>query len=299
MGAQWNQMGADLMKIPVFRKTVERCNTILKPQNVDLIKIITSDDPTVLENILHVFLGIGIVQIGMINILKELIVEPDFILAPSFGEIACGYFDSCLTEEQAILAAYYRGTVCLKELPFVGGMAFVGVGIKHLEHLLPEGLEAPCLNTASGCIVAGPLSALDSFLKTLEKLNIISSKLDCCNIPFHTSYITEFGPLLVSHLQKVIPSPKKRSEKWRSTSDPFGKYGELCSAEYYANNLCGNVYFEETSRLLPRNCISLEVGPSGQLFKSLKLTIPNGDHFALGQRDNIEAAKFFMDTLKE
>ncbi|KAL5283793.1 hypothetical protein ACFFRR_006206 [Megaselia abdita] len=302
MGAQWPQMGTDLMNIPIFRKTAKRCHEILKSKNVDLIHIITTDDPEIVNNILNAMVGMAVVQIGLTNILKDLKVEPDFLFGPSFGEIGCGYYDGCLTEEQAILTAYYRGLVCLKGVSTKGALAFVHTGLKDIKPLVPKGIEAPCSYNPSCCIIGGPVDLLKEFIKTLEKMNISAVLINTCGIPSHTSYLEECRPLLISYLEKVIVDPKKRSEKWRSTSVPIEKWGvegKYCSAEYYTNNFCGDVYYEETCYTLPKDCISLEIGPTGQLFKIIAENIPEGTHLALGQKGNLEAVKVFVDALKE
>lgn len=302
MGAQWPQMGTDLLNIPIFRQTVERCNRALKSKNVDLVHIITSKDPEFVNNILNSMLGMGVVQIGMANILKELKLQPDFFFGPSFGEIGCGYYDGCLTEEQAILTAYYMGLVCLKGVSVKGALAFVHVGLKDIKPLVPEGIEAPCSYNPSASIIAGPEVLLEKFVKTLDTMNISARLINTCGIPFHTSYLNELRPALISYLREVIPNPKRRSEKWKSTSVPMARWGidgEFCSAEYYTNNFCGEVYYEENAKALPTNCISLEIGPTGQLFMLLAGNLPEGIHLALGQRENMEAVKLFSDTLKE
>lgn len=53
-------------------------------------------------------------------------LKPDGIIGHSLGEVACGYADGCLSQEEAILSAYWRGQ-CIKEanLP-PGAMAAVG-----------------------------------------------------------------------------------------------------------------------------------------------------------------------------
>lgn len=295
-------MGKDLLNIPIFRQTVERCNKVLKSKNLDLFDVITSADPNIFENVLHSMVGIGVVQLGMANVLKELKLQPDFMFAPSFGEIGCGYYDGCLSEEQAILVAYYRGIVCSKGVSIEGALAFVHAGIKEMKRLVPKGIEAPCSYNPYACIISGPLVLLEEFIQTLEKMNISALLIKTCGMPYHTTYLEELRPFLLSNLQEVIPNPKKRSQKWKSTSVPIEKWGidgEYCSAEYYTNNFCGEVYYEEAAKTLPQDCVSLEIGPTGQLFKILAGNLPDGIHLALGQKENMEAVKLFVDTLKE
>lgn len=63
MGSQWNCMGKQLLTIPIFAEAVRKCESILKPKGVDLLEILTSDDPKLFDNILHSFVGIAAIQV--------------------------------------------------------------------------------------------------------------------------------------------------------------------------------------------------------------------------------------------
>lgn len=65
-------------------------------------------------------------QVALIDILTWLNIRPDGILGHSTGEIACGYADGCMTREETLLSAYWRGkSVVDGHLP-EGAMAAVG-----------------------------------------------------------------------------------------------------------------------------------------------------------------------------
>lgn len=63
MGSQWNSMGKELLNIPIFAESISKCEAILKPKGVDLIDIITSEDPNIFDNILNSFVGIAAIQV--------------------------------------------------------------------------------------------------------------------------------------------------------------------------------------------------------------------------------------------
>ncbi|KAG5679907.1 hypothetical protein PVAND_009443 [Polypedilum vanderplanki] len=85
MGSQWCGMGADLMKIPIFANAIEKCHAVLATKGMNLKEIITSKDPKTFENILHAFVGISAMQIGLTDVLKTLGLQPDFVIGHSFG----------------------------------------------------------------------------------------------------------------------------------------------------------------------------------------------------------------------
>lgn len=91
MGSQWSTMGKSLMIFPQFRETVELCHNVLKPFGVDLINVITSDNPEILSHIVNAFVGIACIQIGLVNLLRLLDMEMDYCIGHSVGEF-CNQF---------------------------------------------------------------------------------------------------------------------------------------------------------------------------------------------------------------
>lgn len=66
MGSQWQAMGKDLMKFPIFASAVAKCDTLLKEHNVDILNILTNEeDTTIFDNILNSFVGIACIQVSL------------------------------------------------------------------------------------------------------------------------------------------------------------------------------------------------------------------------------------------
>jgi len=63
MGSQWPGMGKSLLKLPIFAAAIEKCHRVLEPHGVDLIDVITSDNPRLFDNILNCFVGIAACQV--------------------------------------------------------------------------------------------------------------------------------------------------------------------------------------------------------------------------------------------
>ncbi|XP_023309306.2 fatty acid synthase [Lucilia cuprina] len=301
MGSQWSQMGTSLMIIPQFRQSIERCHAALLPKGLNLIHILTSDDPTVFDNILHSFVGIAAIQIGLVDVLRTLNLEPDYIIGHSVGELGCGYADGGFTPEQMILASYYRGKVSLEIEKIKGSMAAVGIGFKKIVNMLPSTIEVACHNGADSCTISGPADDVANFVSELKSKDIFAKEVPCSNIAYHSRYIAHMGPQLLKYLQKTIPNPKQRSTKWLSSSVPKSEWDQpgrnLCSAEYHTNNLLSSVLFEETFALLPKNSLTIEIAPHGLLQAILKRSMPGGIHIPLTQRANKNNGLFFLTAL--
>lgn len=146
MGSQWDQMGSSMMEIPMFRASIERCQKVLKPYGLDLIQIITANDKTMFDNILHSFVGIAAIQIAMCDILKALDIPADYYIGHSVGELGCAYADGCFTAEQMILSAYSRGMASLETKKIRGSMAAVGMSFNQIRHRVPAKIDVACHN---------------------------------------------------------------------------------------------------------------------------------------------------------
>lgn len=70
--------------------------------------------------------GLLLKQVALTNILNTLHIVPDGIIGHSVGELGCAYADSCFTEEQTILSAYWRGRLIKEANLPPGAMAAVG-----------------------------------------------------------------------------------------------------------------------------------------------------------------------------
>ncbi|XP_035437568.2 fatty acid synthase [Spodoptera frugiperda] len=300
MGSQWATMGAELMRIPIFAAAIERCQKALEPKGIDIVNILTNPDKTIYDNILHSFVGIAAVQIGLTDILRELGIVPDNIIGHSVGELGCAYADGCFTAEEMILAAYSRGLVSL-QTPFIrGSMAAVGLGYKAIKALCPPEIEVACHNSSDSATISGPADIMKTFVADLTARGIFAKEVPCSNIAYHSRYIQDAGPGLLKYLKEVIKNPKERSKKWVSTSVPQNQWDEpaakYSSAEYHTNNLLNAVLFEETSKLIPANAIVIEVAPHGLLQAILKRSLAECTHIPLTRRGHADPVKFLLEA---
>ncbi|GBP07609.1 Fatty acid synthase [Eumeta japonica] len=290
MGSQWATMGAELLRLPIFAAAIERCRQVLEPRGVDLMRILTDPEPSIFDNILHSFVGIAAVQIGLTDVLRELGLKPDYIIV---SENNCAYADECFTLEETILA-YSRGLVSV-ETPFVrGAMAAV-------RDLCPPDVAIAC-HSSDSCTISGPAESLRAFVSDLRARGIFAKEVPCSNIAYHSQYIAAAGPALLQHLSAIITEPKRRSERWLSTSVPQDNWSKpaaiFSSAEYHTNNLLRPVLFEETARLLPRDAMLVEIAPHGLLQAILRRSMPSTCiNIPLTRRAHSEPITFLLEAI--
>lgn len=87
MGTQWSGMGKDLMKLKLFRRSIEQSAEILNKYNVDLIKLVCSSTSNEFDRPVNSFVTIAAIQVALVDCLKAMGVEPDGIVGHSVGEL--------------------------------------------------------------------------------------------------------------------------------------------------------------------------------------------------------------------
>lgn len=149
--------------------------------------------------------------------------------------------------------------------------------------------------------ISGPEEEVSAFVNFLKRQGTFAKEVASSNIAYHSRYIADMGPKLLKRLREVIPEPKRKSEKWLSSSIPKNRWdhdeNRYSSPEYHTNNLLGSVLFEESMALLPENAITIEFAPHGLLQAIMKKGMPNGVHIPLTQRGNKSNLNFFLNAL--
>jgi fatty acid synthase len=301
IGSQWPGMCSDLVKIPIFAESIERCHKILSKKGLDLKTIISSNEKSLFDDVLNSYVSIISIEIALTNVLKSLGLTPDFIIGHSVGEIGCAYGDGCWTEEETILAAYERGVASNESKSIDGLMAAVGLNYKDVEKSLPSSIDIACHNGIDSTTVSGPRNDVEKYVIELKEKNIFAKEVESSGNALHSRYITKMGENLLKRLRGVIKNPKERSEKWLSSSYPESMWNmresQFSSAEYHTKNLLNPVLFEEVTDMLPKNSITIEIAPHALLKSILKRSLKDGIHLSLTQRGSEEGTQVLMEGL--
>jgi fatty acid synthase len=299
MGSQWPGMLSDLMRIPIFRGSIERSHKLLQAENIDLIRILTSEDADIFESVVNSYVSIVAIEIAIVDVFRSLEIVPDFIIGHSLGEISCAYADGCLSAAEAITIAYLRGSAGLQGNLIRGSMAAVGLHHSKVRSMLPEDIDIACHNGNSSTTISGPCASVQAFVEKLSVQNIFAKTIRSSNIAFHSRYIVEMGEKFQKMLQSKLENPKKRSSKWLSSTFPRSSWGkhEFASTEYFVGNLLNSVLFDEVCQMLPKNSLMIEIGPHGLLKSILKENVSSGLVFGMMQRGNRQTSMFFLETL--
>ncbi|PWY76505.1 polyketide synthase [Aspergillus sclerotioniger CBS 115572] len=202
-GAQWPQMGADLLlEFPVFCAALADqdavlqslpnppswtlSDSILEPPETSQIHDASRSQPVCIA-----------VQVGLVDLLWSWNIRPATVLGHSSGEIAAAYAAGHLSRAQAILVAYYRG-LAIKSLPTVGSMAAVGLSsdaasVEIARAQLQGQIVVACINSPESVTLSGDEPAVDAIVATLQARNIFARKLKTGGRAYHSHHMLAIG----------------------------------------------------------------------------------------------------------
>ncbi|GAB0087166.1 Fatty acid synthase [Sergentomyia squamirostris] len=273
MGSQWAHMAKELMQIECFSKSIHRCAKALRPEGVDLLEVLINYDESRFD-IVSAFISIASVQVALTDLLTHLGIVPDGIIGHSVGELSCAYADGCLTLEQTVLTAYWRGKSLMDTELTPGLMAAVGLTWEECQKRLPEDIIPACHNSTDSVTISGPVDSVTKFVEQLNKEEIFAKTVNSSGYAFHSKYVADAGLKLKEYLDKIIPNPKNRTDKWKSSSIPEREWhqqlAKLSSADYHVNNFLSPVLFHEAIQHIQKNAICIEIAPHGLMQAILK-----------------------------
>eukprot|EP00102_Acyrthosiphon_pisum_P027204 XP_016664414.1 PREDICTED: fatty acid synthase [Acyrthosiphon pisum] len=255
-----------------------------------------------LVNIVNVTITIIIVQIGLVDILRSLGINPDGIIGHSVGELACAYADGCFTLEEALMTMYWRSKILTQINVPAGAMVAVGLSWEEMQKRLPAGIIAACHNSADSVTISGPKDVTLKFAETLRQEGIFAKPVDSMGYAFHSPYLHELIPLLKPYYDKIMANPKPRSSRWKSTTFPEHKWNtqeaQCSSADYHLNNISSPVYFHGAMKHVPENAIAIEIAPHCLLQAILKRSLsPTVTNVSLTKKTVSNHVKFLLEAI--
>ncbi|KAF3763946.1 hypothetical protein M406DRAFT_85351 [Cryphonectria parasitica EP155] len=276
-GAQWPQMGADLLQTnTVFRESIaamddslSRCaqpplwtlrEELLKAGKTSRIMGTEFSQPCCTA-----------VQVALVDVLSSWGISPSSVVGHSSGEIAAAYAAGALSKESAILTAYYRGIVT-EEVTTTGGMAAVGLGRTTVEPFLKPGVVIACENSPSSVTLSGDSGVLDEVVSIVRQefpdAAVRALRVDCAYHSHHMRPAAERYLELMPDLGAIKPQIP-----WFS-SVRGNEFEGKPDASYWGNNLVQPVLFSPavaamlkylSSSSTSSSSVLLEVGPHSAL----------------------------------
>nr|QEG79218.1 polyketide synthase 39849 [Alternaria oxytropis] len=286
-GAQWWGIGRELLHYPVFRKSLQRCQSVVTGLGADwlLMEELLKDEATSRVNEATFSQPLcTALQVALVDLLASWNVRPQSVVGHSSGEIAAAYCIGALNIDSAMTIAYFRGLLSrkVKSMGLEGRMMAVGLSEDNAKNEIRElgdgfgKAVVACVNSPRGVTISGDATAIEGLQKALETKSVFARLLSV-DTAYHSHHMQTIAEEYLARLQEAQVATlisDGRVTMYSSVTEEIVESDRL-GAGYWVSNLVGSVRF---SGALAKLCTSnsreeknrvdilLEVGPHA-LFK--------------------------------
>ena len=233
-GAQWKEMGRDMLKNPVYFQTIVSVDDIVQAEmGFSAVNALQAGD---FESSERVQVLTYIMQIGLSSVLKNKGIVPQAIIGHSVGEIAASVVSGALTPEEGALIVCRRALI-YRQVVGLGSMILVSKSFIEIEQELfgREDITVAIDASPSSCVVSGLSQSVRIFAEgcTSRGIKTFMVKTD---IAFHSPMLQRLVDPLVETLSGIL-FPRSPTTRLYSTTleDPRGE--DLRDVQYWAANM--------------------------------------------------------------
>ena len=233
-GAQWKEMGQDLLHDPLFRRSVAALDHIIEPEmGFSAIQALEDGDFDASDKVQVLTYAM---QIGIGTILRAKGLKPQAVIGHSVGELAASVAAGALTAEEGALVICKRASL-YRRVMGLGSMILVHIPFSEIESELNgrEDIIAAIDSSPSSCVVSGETSAVAEFDRSLKDRGIKTFKVKT-DVAFHSPMLRG----LVSPLETALADslhPRSPKVMLYSSSDPDPRTEDLRDIKYWTNNM--------------------------------------------------------------
>jgi acyl transferase domain-containing protein/NADPH:quinone reductase-like Zn-dependent oxidoreductase/acyl carrier protein len=206
MGPQWWGMGRELLKTePVFRKTVETCDTFIQGiGGWSLMEELQKDELTSIITVTSFAQPANFaIQAGLTELFKSWGIQPDAVVGHSIGEVGAAYAAGVLSLEMGVQVSFYR-SLLQSELIGQGGMLATSLSESNAEPLVikfPD-VSIAAINSPTSITLSGNVNSLRKISQTLETKNIFNQFLRV-KIAYHSPQMDCLKDRFLGHLNTL------------------------------------------------------------------------------------------------
>ncbi|KAF5679435.1 polyketide synthase [Fusarium heterosporum] len=222
-GAQWPQMGMDLLQFPAFRKSIQAIDAAMSvlPDGPDYsveemmcadISASEMDEPRIAQ-----LMSIAL-EVAMVDLLADWNIKPVMTGGHSAGEIAAAYAAGYLSRTEAAAVAFYRGNAVSASTLDPGAMLAVGLSEADSRKLIPDGADVVvgAVNSPRSVTLSGDQTAISQIKQHCDDNKIFNRLLATKGIAYHSGFMDPAAEAYDIPLQKM-----KREVSESKTRLPF------------------------------------------------------------------------------
>ncbi len=299
-GAQYFNMGMELLAYSVFHDTIKRAGEVFRELGAqwDMFDALQDKDNVNSPEFSQPLCTV--VQIALVELLRSFGIVPVAVVGHSSGEIAAAYTVGALSLHSACKVAFYRGILAKKaskSANMPSAMISMNMSEREAEEYLRratntggqiENLHVACINSPNNVTLSGSESSIDMIKLHCDSAGIFSQKLKT-GVAYHSPFMEAVSSEYLEAMGEDLLEPSNAyGSQILMVSSVTGSgisVMTLRQPSYWVENLVSPVRFlgalQYLAHAAPKaelgNPVTdvIEVGPHGALRRSVKDSMSN------------------------
>ena len=248
-GAQYKQMGLDLVQYSLFENVLRRCDSSFQRLGCEwsLFDVLRGDDTRVNQAEYSQPLCTAL-QIALVDLLRNFNLSPSAVIGHSSGEIAAAYAAGGLDLDSACKVAYFRGKFAaqISSSGVEGSMLAVGLSESDvIPYLASPETTIACVNSPVNITISGPKNEIHNLHARLESAGIFSRELNT-GVAYHSPTMNQVAGEYAGAIKDIAP-PSRHTGTLRIVSTVTGELVTdiacFSDPQYWVRNLVSPVQF--------------------------------------------------------
>lgn len=233
-GAQWANMGKELLQNPTFYRTIASLDEIVEREAG--FSAMHALQEGYLGSASTIQVLTYLMQVGLAEVLRSKGVMPQAVMGHSTGEIAAAVVAGCLTLNEGALLVSRRARL-YTQFEGYGGMALVNLSFSQVKATLKgrTDIVAAIASSPTSCVVSGEVAPLEQYLQHLAQRGTKTFRV-MTNIAFHSPMLEKLVIPLEDALMGAI-TPRPAIVPIYSTSHADPRVEIVRDVDYWINNM--------------------------------------------------------------
>ncbi|CCF35613.1 PKSN polyketide synthase for alternapyrone biosynthesis protein [Colletotrichum higginsianum] len=259
-GAQWPAMGKELLNNCIFRTSIHRSQVLLEHYGCpwDLVDELSRTTNSNVDLPQYSQVLCTVLQIALVDLLREWGVVPKAVVGHSSGEIGAAYAAGLLSRCNAVKVAYLRG-VCSGKVadhvsPHVGAMAAAGLSeeeaAKYVEQVALGSVVVACVNSPSSVTLSGDRDAVTQLCEQISADGKFARMLRV-KTAYHSPHMATVAQEYMDRMGVLFPLAEEDqvAHMFSSLTGTTVTARDL-DASYWKKNMCEQVQFSQAMKTL-------------------------------------------------
>ncbi|GAB1543386.1 hypothetical protein NUACC21_60600 [Scytonema sp. NUACC21] len=281
-GSQYVGMGRQLSETqPTFRKTLERCDEILRPYlQQPLLSVLYPENEVTssLDETAYTQPALFALEYALAELFLSWGIEPTVVMGHSLGEYVAACVAGVFSLEDGLKLVAERSRL-MQTLPQNGKMAAVFASEERVATAVASyksQIAIAAVNGPENTVISGAREAVESAIAQLKSQGIAVQHLQVSHA-FHSPLIESILDKF-EHLAEKVQFNAPRIPLISNLTGQMLKAGEIPDASYWRRHMRETVQFAAGMKTLAQQGyeIFLEIGPSATLLGMGKRCLPKG-----------------------